>query len=159
MKTQKRKFEIERKNSEFTLLLALPKVINIKVILHALLDELDPDEEIGLTSDVDFLDETIAVVLEVTKAQLLGKGIRRIDIDGFADNRVLKEVMYAVCDDLGISFHFRYPTRQRSFPVQQGRPSVKPSVSRKQNESQTDEFFDLLDDRDYVKAFTSKDGD
>jgi len=160
MKKQKNKYENEHhKGRELTIKTLSPNSNNVKDILYAMLDELDPDGEVELTSDDQFLGEPINVAFEVTKAQLLREGIRIVNIDGYEDNRVLYEVMDAVCTDLGISFNFRRAVSKCCSPTLQRRLVTKPVISKKHDISRTDEFFDSLDDSDYAKAFTNKDSD
>jgi hypothetical protein len=162
MKTHQNKYENERhyhKDRELTLKALSPNRNNVKDILYAMLDELDPNEEIGLTSDGDFLQEPISVVFEVVKAQLLGKNIRIINVDGIEENRVFNEVMHAICPELGISFNFRRVASKCCSPTLQRRFVTKPVISKKHNISRTDEFLNSLDDSDYAKAFTNKDSD
>jgi hypothetical protein len=161
MKRHQNKYENERhynKDRELTLKALSPNRNNVKDILYAMLDELDPNEEVGLTSDDDFLQEPISVVFEVVKAQLLGKNIRVINV-GLEKSIVFNEVMHAICLELGIYFNFKRENSKSYSLTLQRRLVTKPVISKKPNNSRTEEFFNSLDDTDYAKAFTNKDSD
>lgn len=161
MKRHQNKYENERhyhKGRELTLKALSPNRNNVKDILYAMLDELDPNEEVGLTSDDDFLQEPISVVFEVVKAQLLGKNIRVINV-GLEKSIVFNEVMHAICLELGIYFNFKRENSKSYSLTLQRRLVTKPVISKKPNNSRTEEFFNSLDDTGYAKAFTNKDSD